>query len=88
MKDAFSRLIRAADKARCIDKELSGIGYTENIYADIFGDIVDAVYLMLGENTDRLENSFAYVMLNADAVSADGRATMLAERFSKSVMSA
>lgn len=81
MKDAFAKLIRTAEKARHMDNELAKIGYTDSLYADIFGDIADAIYLMLGETAKTLESSFTYVMLSTDAVSIDGRATLLADRF-------
>ena len=83
MKDAFAKLISTAEKAKHMDEEMVKLGYSDNLYADIFGDIADAIYKLLGENTKTFESSFTYVMLNTDAVSVDGRATLLSERFKK-----
>ena len=84
MKDAFVRLIRAAEKAKHMDSEMSKTGYENNLYADIFGDIADAIYDMLGENTNTFENSLTYSILNTDAITIDGRASLLADLFMKS----
>ena len=80
-KDAFERLIRTAEKARHMDNEMAKIGYANSLYADIFGDIADAIYKLLGENTRTFESSFTYVLLNTDVLTTESKATLMADRF-------
>lgn len=83
MKEAFKKMVRAAEKSLYMDKEMTKIGYSGSLYADIFGDIADAIYEMLGENVKTFESSFTYVLLHTDVLTLDSKAILLEDRFRK-----
>lgn len=85
MTNAFKKLLSSAEKAKHMDTELCRIGYSSNTYADIFDNIADAIYNMLGENTKTFESSFTYVLLNTNAITIDAKAKLLTERFKKNL---
>ena len=83
MKEALLRMIRAADKALEMDKALSNHGYKENPYADIFGDIADAIYYLVGEKKNCFEDSVTYWVLHGDLLTEEDKLEILLEVYRK-----
>lgn len=59
-KSVLTHLIRAGRDAIHMEKTLNDIGYKETPYFNLYGEITDAVYAMLGEDTDSISESVAY----------------------------
>ena len=63
-KRVFIHLIRAGRDALHIEKTLNEIGYKGTPYYNLHGEIADAVYEMLGEETDTFDQSETYAAMN------------------------
>ena len=60
MEKLLTRLVKVARKAYKTDLALQQLGYDETPYFDIYGEILDGIYELLGEKTDTLEESYTY----------------------------
>lgn len=63
-KSVLTHLIRAGRDAIHLEKTLSGVGYNETPYFNLYGDIIDAIYGILDEHTDTIEDSMAYAAIH------------------------
>lgn len=63
-KKVLTHLIKAGRDALHLENTLSSIGYKETPYFNLHGEITDAIYTMLGEDTDSLEESMTYAAMN------------------------
>lgn len=59
-KSVLTHLIRAGRDALHLEKTLTDIGYKETPYFNLYGEIIDAIYALLDEQTDTIEESKAY----------------------------
>ena len=60
----LTHLIRAGRDALHLEKTLNSLGYRETPYFNLYGEITDAIYGILGEETDTVEDSLAHAALN------------------------
>ena len=60
----LTHLIRAGRDALHLEKTLTDIGYTQTPYFNLYGDITDAIYGILDEQTDTIEESKAYAAIH------------------------
>ena len=63
-KSVLTHLIRAGRDALHLEKTLTEIGYNETPYFNLYGEITDAIYGILGEQTDTIEESKAYAAIH------------------------
>lgn len=63
-KSVLTHLIRAGRDAFHLEKTLTDIGYKETPYYNLYGEITDALYAMLDERTDTVEESKAYAAIH------------------------
>ena len=77
MKNVFADLVNAANMAQMMDSAMKSAGYDENPYFDIYGNIADAIYTLLGEHTNTFEESVTFKVLNSTHLSVDDAAEIL-----------
>lgn len=63
-KSVLTHLIRAGRDALHLEKTLTDLGYKETPYYNLYGEITDALYAMLDERTDTVEESKAYAAVH------------------------
>lgn len=63
-KSVLTHMIRAGRDALHLEKTLTDIGYKETPYFNLYGEITDAIYVLLGEQTDTIEESKAYAAIH------------------------
>ena len=63
-KSVLTNLIRAGRDALHLEKTLTDIGYKETPYFNHYGEITDAIYGILDEQTDTIEESKAYAAIH------------------------
>ena len=63
-KSVLTHLIRAGRDALHLEKTLTDIGYKETPYYNLYGEITDAIYAILDEHTDTIEESKAYAAIH------------------------
>jgi len=83
MDEVLKKMIRASEKARKIDAVLKPLGYSDNPFFDIFGDIADAVYSLVGEKKDNFEESATYWALTGDVLPEEDKLDILLEIYRK-----
>ena len=86
-KEAMVRLVRAGRKANELDESLMDLGYTSTPYSDIYGDIADAIYFMLGEKTETLDQSITYQAITDDSLTDGQCAEKLLSAYTSSLSS-
>jgi len=56
-KKVFLHLVKAARDSLHLESTLSNIGYSETPYFNLYGEIAEAIYDLLDEDTDTFEES-------------------------------
>ena len=77
MKDALMRVIKAALRAKELNEKMLDMGYGKTPYADIYGELADALFIICGEHTNRIDESFTYMVLNNPLLCLERRAALL-----------
>ena len=83
VKIILDHLVSAGRKAYKLDRKMHDIGYDHNPYFEIYGEIADAVYNILGERCIFEESATAMAFANqhiSDAQCADGLFTVYQHR--------
>lgn len=80
-KKVLTHLIRAGRDALHIERTLNELGYKETPYYNLYGEIADAIYTMLGENTESFDESITHATIHdvylADEICAEQLAKLL-----------
>lgn len=63
-QSVLTHLIRAGRDALHLEKTLTDIGYKETPYFNLYGEITDAIYCILDEDTETIEQSKAYAAIH------------------------
>lgn len=74
----FRKIVSAGITAKKADDALKDLGYTDTPYFQIYGNIADAVYAMLGETTETYEQSITYKIMCCPAMTDEQRNELLA----------
>lgn len=81
VKKVLTHLIRAGRDALHLENTLTEIGYKETPYFNLYGEITDAIYGILDEQTDTVEESKAYAAIHdpftPDEICAEELATLV-----------
>lgn len=77
MKDALLRLIDAALTAKDLDEKMNMMGYGKTPYADIYGKIEEALFIISGEDQNQFEGSMTQTVLSNEFLCLERRATIL-----------
>ena len=88
-KQVLTHLIRAGRDALHLEKTLSGLGYKETPYFNLYGEIANAIYDLIGEDTDTFDQSVTHSVMNdmftPDELAAEQLASMLDQASSASL---
>jgi hypothetical protein len=79
LKQALVHLIKAGRDALHLDQTLNSIGYKDTPYFNLHGEIADAVYKIIGEETDTFDESMTYAAMHDIYTSDEICAERLAE---------
>lgn len=69
-KKVLTHLVKAGRDALHLEKTLNSLGYKATPYYNLHGEIADAIYCMLDENTESFDQSKTYAAMN-DIFTAD-----------------
>lgn len=78
-KRVLTHLVKAGRDALHLEATLKSIGYEGTPYFDLYGEIADAVYEMLGEETETIDESITYAAMHDIYTSDEMCAERLAE---------
>lgn len=74
-KEVMEKIVKSCRAA--MREARKNTSMTENLFDEIYGDLLDGIYLMLGEKTNELEDSISFTVINS-TMSDEECATVLA----------
>lgn len=77
IKDALLRMIRSAMSAKKMADAYLMIGLDDNKLHRIYGDLLDAIYSLIGESVDEFNLSVTYVAATAPFLTDERRTELL-----------
>lgn len=77
------KLVKAALSTKTIQEAYLTVGLNDNMLFDIYGNIIDALYKLTGEDTETLESSVTYLAITAPLLTEERRAEMLMAEYRK-----
>lgn len=77
----LGKMVRAASKARELDEDLLKHGYSTTPFGFIFGEVADTIYCLIGEDTNRFEDSLTFIVLHTDAITLEAKVEILMKRY-------
>ena len=83
MREALLRLVKAGEQAKELDTKLMDLGYSTTPYGLIFGEIADAVYLLIGEENpfDDFRDSTTYQVMTDKVLTDQSKADLLMSEY-------
>ena len=69
-KKILTHLIKAGRDALHLERTLKQLGYSDTPYFDLYGEICEAVYCLIGEDTQTFDESLTHAAMN-DIYSSD-----------------
>ena len=82
-KKVLTHLIRAGRDALHLEQTLNSIGYKETPYFNLYGEIADAIYCMLDEDTESFDESVTHAAIHDPLTSDELAAEELAKLLDK-----
>lgn len=82
-KFVLTHLIRAGRDALHLEQTLNSIGYKETPYYNLYGEIADAIYALIGEETDSIDESETHHAIHDIGMSDETAAEYLASMLDK-----
>ena len=83
VKESLLRMVRAAMKAKKMQENYLRIGIDYQPWFEIWGDVLDAIYYLIGEHTMTFDESVTCITMNAPILSEERRAEMLYAEYEK-----
>ena len=83
IKDALLRMIRSAMSAKKMADAYLTIGLDDNKLHRIYGDLLDAIYTLIGESVDEFGLSVTYVAATAPFLTDERRTELLYSEYLK-----
>lgn len=83
IRDALLRMVRAGRKAERMLDAYVEVGLNENTINEIYGQILDGIYCLIGEKTSDFENSITHLAMTAPLLTEERRTEMLYAEYRK-----
>ena len=77
VKDALLRLVRAGLSTKKMQEAYLTVGLDDNMLFVIYGNILDAIYALVGEHTETFEESVTHLVMTAPLLTDERRVEML-----------
>ena len=62
-KEVMEKIVKSCRAAMREARKNTSV--TNNLYDEIYGDLLDGIYMMLGEKTNELEDSISFTVINS-----------------------
>lgn len=83
IRDAILRMVRSALSAKKMADAYLAIGWDDCKPHQIYGDLLDAIYSLIGETVDEFNLSITYVAMTAPFLSDERRTEILMTEYEK-----
>lgn len=77
----LKKMVRASERARDLDEGIAKCGYPTSPFGCIYGEIADAIYCLIGENTIHFEDSLTFIVLNTNAITDEAKTSILLKKY-------
>ena len=81
IKDALLQMVKGARLANELDATFAAKGFDNTPYLKLYGYFFDAIYTLLGEDSETVQKSVTHTMLTAPFMEDERRAACLAHVF-------
>ena len=80
--NALFRIAKVADSALAVSNAMDSTGFLSGTpFFDIYGELVDAIYLLIGESAEILEDSIVYRVLHASDLTLKEKTDVLYAKY-------
>ena len=87
LAETLIRLVRSAMDASRADECLISLGFGQTLFEKLHGEIADAIYYLIGENSSSFDDSTTFLALTASDLSTDDRVSILLSEYEKNHLS-
>ena len=77
VEDSLGCMVRVARNACQISEYMSGLGFGDDPYFSLMADAADAVYYLVGEHTERFDQSVTYQIVHDKSMPDDACVRLL-----------
>ena len=83
VRDALLRMVRAARDSKRLQEAFLDVGLKDNMIFNIYGNIAESIYKLIGEHTESIEESVTSLVLTTPLLTEDRRVEMLMAEYKK-----
>lgn len=83
VKDALFKMVKVGRKLNTMMDNYVKNGVNETPLFDVWGDVLDGIYALLGEHTETIEESVTYTAMTAPYLCIERRTEMLYAEYEK-----
>lgn len=83
IRDALLRMVQAAMATKRLQETYLKNGLDDNPLFQIYGDVADAIYILIGEYTDTFEESTTHLALTVPALDDEHRVRVLMAEYKR-----
>lgn len=83
IRDALLRMVKTAMFLKKMAEAYTTLGLDDNPHHEAFGDLVDAIYYIVGEHTEEFEKSVTWLAVTAPILTEERRAELLMSEYRK-----
>lgn len=86
IRDALLRMVTTARFLKKMAEAYTVLGLDDNPHHNAYGDLMDAIYYLIGEHTEEFNKSVTYLAINAPILTDERRAELLLSEYMKNHM--
>lgn len=83
IRDALLRMVKATRFLKKMSKAYAVIGWDENPHHEMYGDMMDAIYYLIGEHVNEFDKSVTWLAINAPYLTDERRTELLMSEYLK-----
>ena len=83
IRDALTRMLKTTLFLKKTAEACRALGLNDEVFNEAYGDMFDAIYYMVGEHTEEVENSVTWRAVNTTVLNDDWKVEMLMTAFEK-----
>lgn len=83
IRDALLRMVTTARFLKKMAEAYTVLGLDNNPHHNAYGDLMDAIYYLIGEHTEEFDKSVTYLAINAPILTDERRAELLLSEYMK-----
>lgn len=83
IESALERMVKLARSMNYASEQLSAVGMADEPYFTVYGDVIDIIYDLLGENTDSIDASVTWHTVRKLSLDTKEAAEVLASEYKR-----